>query len=369
MNNLNKLIIIFLILCLVFILGIVVAAYEIFPYSTLKFIKNEFEKNLEINSYKTNDVLSLIHVKEISSINETKINLNLFLWNQNHIPDLIVDEFEREISDDRYAELENLDSIDKFTINMEHGINSVAYLFKPINSNGELIIYHQGHKGGFIEGKPTIEYFLEKNYSIIAFSMPLLGMNSQPIFEHPQFGILKIKSHNQLELLENSGSEPIKFFVEPVIKMINYIDSEYNFESIHMIGISGGGWVTTLTAAIDNRINQSFSVAGSYPMFLRNESKNFGDYEQHRLELYEINNYLDLYVMASYGTDRKFVQIFNKYDPCCFNGESFSTYEDEIKKVVNVLGEGDFKIFLDESHSKHIISDYALEIIFNEINN
>jgi len=135
-----------------------------------------------------------------------------------------------------------------------------------------------------------------------------------------------------------------------------------------MIGISGGGWTTTLVAALDDRINYSFSVAGSYPMFLRSESKNFGDYEQHNLELYQIANYLDLYVMASVGTDKKFVQIFNKYDPCCFNGMEFEAYKNEITNVVATFDEGYFKIYSDASHKQHIISDDALEIIINEIN-
>ena len=92
--------------------------------------------------------------------------------------------------------------------------------------------------------------------------MPLLGMNSQPIIDHHQFGKIKIKSHNQFELLETEISTPIKFFTEPPIRVINYLENNYEFDSYHMIGISGGGWVTTLIPAIDNRINQSFSIMG-----------------------------------------------------------------------------------------------------------
>ena len=90
-------------------------------------------------------------------------------------------------------------SIDKFSTNMEYEINSIAYLFKPINDNGELVIYHQGHSGGFIEGIDTIQFFLEKNYSVVSFSMPLFGMNSQPIIDSSEFGKIKLQSHNQLE--------------------------------------------------------------------------------------------------------------------------------------------------------------------------
>ena len=367
MKNLSKSIILISIFCLVFVLGILVATYEVFPYSAFKSIKNDFERTSQTTLYEPNDVLSLIHVRDLSSIDNTRKNLNLFLWNQENLYDSIPNNIEKNFSDDRYTDLENLDSIDKFSINMEYGINSIVYLFNPINDNGKLIIYHQGHRGDFIEGKNVIQSLLENNYSVIAFSMPLLGMNSQPLLDDPQFGKIKIQSHNQLELLENSVSTPIKFFVEPIIISMNYIVDHHNFDSVYMIGISGGGWVTILAAAIDERIDQSFSVAGSYPMFLRTEQKNLGDYEQRNSELYNIANYLDLYVMASSGSDRKFIQIFNKFDPCCFDGDSFSSYEQQVKKIVNNLDGGYFEIYLDDTHNEHIISNHGLEIIINEI--
>jgi len=312
------------------------------------------------------DIYSLIHVDDLSSMNEIKKNLNLFLWNQKDIPDYLPI-VKNDIIDNRYTHMQNLDSIDKFSINMEYQINSIAYLFKPINDNGDLIIYHQGHSGDFIEGIDTIQFFLEKNYSVIAFSMPLFGMNSQPIIDTKELGEVKFQSHNQFELIEDDNFKPIKFFIEPIIVALNYIDINYDFNSIHMVGISGGGWTAVLAPAIDDRINQSFSVAGSYPMFLRIDEKNFGDYEQHNLELYEKASYLDLYVMASIGSDRKFVQIFNKFDPCCFDGDSFSSYERQVKEAVTNIGDGYFEIYLDDTHNKHIISNHGLEIIINEI--
>lgn len=367
MKNQNKSIILISIFCLVFLLGILIITYEVFPYSILNSIKNDFEGTPQTSLYEPNDVLLLIHIRDSLSIDNTRKDLNLFLWNQKNLYDGIPNKIEKNFSDNRYTDLENLHSIDKFSIDMEYGVNSIAYLFNPINDNGDLIIYHQGHRGGFIEGKNTIQSLLEKNYSVIAFSMPLIGMNSQPLLDDPQFGKIKLQSHNQFELLENSVSTPIKFFVEPIIISMNYIDTHYDFDSVYMVGISGGGWVTILAAAIDERIDQSFSVAGSYPIFLRTEQKNLGDYEQRNAELYEIANYLDLYVMASSGSDRKFIQIFNKFDPCCFDGDSFSSYEQQVKKIVNNLDDGYFEIYLDDTHNEHIISNHGLEIIINEI--
>ena len=351
-----------------FILGNLVNIYEIFPYSL---IKSEFLRTQTTNTENPvyeNDIYSLIHVYDESLKYKVRHHLFNFIWKQNSIPKSEPIEVEKNITDLKYHDLQNLDSIDKLTINMEYGVNSLAYLFSPINSNGKLIIYHQGHSGDFFNGKKTIEYFLKKNYPVVAFAMPLSGNNSQPIIDIPQFGKIKFHSHNQFSLLENDNFTPMKFFIEPVIFTLNYLESHHDFDSYHMVGISGGGWTTTLIAALDERINHSFSIAGSYPMFLRSDPKNFGDYEQNNLEFYKLANYLDLYVMASTGPDRKFIQIFNLYDPCCFDGTSFKKYEVEIINTLNNFNEGYFKTYLDDSHKKHVISKHALEIIINELN-
>jgi dienelactone hydrolase len=56
----------------------------------------------------------------------------------------------------------------------------------------------------------------------------------------------------------------MKFFVEPVILAINYAKT-LGYKRIVMVGLSGGGWTTTVAAAIDPRIDLSIPVAGSLP--------------------------------------------------------------------------------------------------------
>jgi len=246
---------------------------------------------------------------------------------------------------------------------MEYDVNSISYLFIPESSNDKLIIYHQGHGGDFYKGKATIQHFLEQNYSVLAFSMPLLGMNEQPVVDLPNIGKFKLDKHTHFRFLDTNDFSPIKFFMEPIAVSLNYLDENYNFSSYHMVGLSGGGWTVTVYSAIDDRISQTYSVAGSVPIYLRTIPLNFGDYEQWHPELYRIANYLDLYIMNSYGENRKFIQIFNKYDSCCFSGEFYKTYETEVKDTLSKLDSGHFDIFLDDTHKTHKISDYALEII------
>ena len=240
-----------------FLSGFFVNMYEIYPYSDIKQLYSENQRVIsEIEIYE-DDITSLIHINDLTSKIRIQNDLVNFIWKQNTLPKNEPSKLEKNIISQQYVDMENLDSIDKLTIDMEYGVNSIAYFFKPTVSNDKLVIYHQGHRGDFFEGKQTIEYFLEKNYSVIALSMPLLGMNSQPIIDHPEFGKIKFESHNQFELLENENFTPIKFFVEPTIIVINYLENNYDFNSYYMIGISGGGWITTLIPAIDDRITKN----------------------------------------------------------------------------------------------------------------
>ena len=370
----NILLLIIILIISIFIYGVLVGTYKIFPYDALDSIKsiilNEKIKSDQQNMVYENNVSELIHIKNSNDIFKLKNNLIDFIWKNNGFPDsTLPTSVNLDISNSLYTDFVNLEKIDQINIEMEYGVNSISYLFTPESSNNKLIIYHQGHGGDFYKGKDTIQFFLEKDYSVLAFSMPLLGMNEQPVVDIPNIGKIKLTSHEHLRFLESSNLSPIKFFMEPIAISLNYLDKNYNFSSYDMVGISGGGWTVTLYSAIDDRISKTYSIAGSVPIYLRSINENRGDYEQWLPELYQIANYLDLYIMSSYGEDRKFVQIFNKYDSCCFSGELYKTYENEIKKSVFTLKSGNFDIFLDDTHKTHKISDYALEIIIQSMLN
>ena len=195
-------------------------------------------------------------------------------------------------------------------------------------------------------------------------------MNNQPVIETSDFGPIKFISHNQFSLLESPKFSPIKYFVEPITLSLNYIDENYDFDSYYMVGLSGGGWITVLYSAIDERISESYSVAGSYPLHLRHETKNIGDYEQLNPNIYRISNYLELYTMSSFGDNRKFVQLFTYNDPCCFQAELYDKfpYGNAIQDKLAILGDqGKFSVFLDSSTNQHEISDYALSLILDDM--
>jgi hypothetical protein len=168
-------------------------------------------------------------------------------------------------------------------------------------------------------------------------------------------------------LLPENG-HPVKYFVEPVVIVLNYLEKNFHYSSVSMVGISGGGWTTTLAAAIDTRIKKSFPVAGSYPIYLRSNSmRDWGDYEQTVPEIYRTVNYLELYMLGSYGIHRKQLQVINQYDACCFAGTKWETYKDIVRERVHRLGTGEFDLFLDATHREHLISVAATSRILDEL--
>ena len=152
------------------------------------------------------------------------------------------------------------------------------------------------------------------------------------------------------------------------MSLLNHLESNVNYSSVSMVGISGGGWTTTLAAAVDTRIEKSFPVAGSYPLYLRSNSpRDWGDYEQNVPQLYKTVNYLELYILGSYGENRKQLQVINQFDPCCFAGTKWQTYKDIVRALTHELGAGEYDLFLDDSHRAHIISPLAMKRILAEL--
>ena len=362
---------------IVFIFGLTVGVYKVFPYeildSSLDAIKEEAPT--ENNQFITqSDLNTLVRIDGKSDIEKKRNDLTKFFWSvgslqhSDHItfrPQL--PEVESDISDFRYNNFQNLKQIDKLTIEMEYGINSVSYLLLPEESNEKLILYHHGHDGDFLLGKDTIQFFLERNFTVLAMTMPLVGMNNQPIVEIDGLGEMKLVSHDQFKLLESNNFNPMKLFLDPVETNLNFVEKEYNFKRYSIVGLSGGGWTAIVYSAVDDKISDSFSVAGSMPFYLRVDERDIGDYEQTNIDLYKISNYLELYVLAAYGDDRKHIQIFNKDDPCCYSGNGYESYEFFIKDKLVKLGKGSFQILIDDTHNEHKISDTMLEYIRTNI--
>lgn len=322
------------------------------------------------NEYTETDVAALISIRQAKDVSDRRAALISFLWGKLELPlsmpSTVIDDY-RDI---HYEDIKSIRRLEKLVVTMEFGLESHVYHFIPHNPNSKGVLYHVGHRGDFIHGKKQIKRLLKNGFAVVAFSMPLLGINNQPTVEIPRIGRLKITSHDHMKFLTPENGHPVKLFIEPIVLVLNHLDESYDYSSVSMMGISGGGWATTLAAAVDTRIGYSFPVAGSYPIYLRSNSKSdWGDYEQNAPELYKTVNYLELYVLGSHGKNRKQLQIINKHDSCCFAGVKCQTYKDIVRTRVHQLGDGEYDLFLDDSHKKHLISDVAVSRILDELGN
>ena len=341
---------------------------------------NRSSYNSPLSNWNLTDPGKLITISTPQDIDVKRKQLMQFIWKTDHLPTTLPGSIEKDFVDSRYKKMKYLKSIDKITTRMEFGLKSIAYHFKSSKQNkNKLVIYHGEHSGDFIYAYALIESFLKEGYDVLAFAMPLLGLNSEPIgdtgrfgniVDIPAYGTLTLADHNTFFFVDNSTFTSIKFYVHPIAVALNYIEQQYDYESIVMTGYSGGGWTTTLYTALDPRIQKSYPTASSQPFYLISNDYDLymgGDYETFNPELYRIADYLDLYIMGSSGENRNQIQILNLYDPCCFAGVGYKTYEDVVSDRVKSLGNGSFSVFSDDSHYEHKISDVAFEVILEDM--
>ena len=363
--------------------GLFVGHYEIFPFEMLSEIKKfpyESESNTRLQIYQDLSNDDLISFQSIADIDNTKQTLIEYIWNDSKLPIELPTKHEYDVKDRIADELQNLDRIDSFTVEMKYGVNSISYLFIAKNSNDKLVIYHQGHNAislngfddhSFDQDIPLIQNFLDNNYSVLIFSMPGKGMNNEPIIDHEKFGNFKLNSHDHFHLLEAKNFHPIQFFLEPVVITLNQIEKDYSFVTYSMMGLSGGGWTTIVVSAVDDRISESYSIAGSFPIWLRSDSRDYGDYEQTIPEFYQIANYEELYFLSAYGDNRRLVLFYNEFDPCCFPGELYNKFPfgDIVKTKISKFNKGNFDVIVDYGQTEHMISESILGKITEYIQN
>lgn len=323
------------------------------------------------------NVNSLISIHDKDKATAKRAELVSFIWGPNGLPKEQPANVEKAIHDERYAKLDNLKQIDRVTVNMEWGLTSTAYHFIPAEANGKLIIYHGGHDGDFIVAKDLIAFFLKNGFSVIGMSMPLEAPNNNPVVDLENIGKVQLSFHDQIKLLKMKSGHPVQLFLTPVAVIVNYAQT-LGHNTIYMTGVSGGGWTTTIYAALDPRITRSYPTAGTLPLHLREDRRrtnsaqrpaDWGDYEQTIPELHAIANYLDLYILSSVGEHRKQLQILNKYDPCCLGGDAFKAYEGAVNERVKSLNSGGaFAVYLDTKNRTHSISSDAMKVILSDIN-
>lgn len=338
--------------------------YQPFPLvqkGYMRLFKEDYYETVDPELAKI-DPNQFIDVESVEDIELKRKVLIQYIWNQDLLPDTLPSEIEESIVTDQFPDLPAV-RVDKFVTKMEYGFDSIMYLFHPANQRSELVIYHQGH--GDDDAITPMKHLLEAGYPVLFITMPLAGENTRPTMFIRPIGEMTFTDHDQFMYLHTDEFNPLKLYAEPVVEALNYANQK-GYDTIHMVGLSGGGWATTLMAAIDKRISKSYPVAGSLPHFLRLK-RGKGDWEQNLPGLYRIATVQELYIMGALGDERKQMQVLNQFDRCCFSGTDYLIYEDTVHDLVEQLGNGNFSVFLDDTHREHIISERALSVILKDM--
>lgn len=327
-----------------------------------------------------------ITLHSAADIAERRNILIQYLWGTDGFPTRLPDHAVTNIPCP-LKKLEHLKRVDELRIDLAPGLEGLAWHFLADQPNGELVVVHHGHACTLDDDASpedvgngmwrTIQALLREGYGVLGVFMP-----------HMRPGDCTGK-HEAMFEIKTAGS-PIKYFLEPTAVSLNYLkdpkraaaDQFPPYKAFHMIGLSGGGWTTTVYAALDPSIRCSFPVAGSIPLYLRSGGS-IGDREQFEPSFYRLVGYPDLYILGASGPGRKQVQVLVRRDDCCFGlaqhdakatglpyADAMREYELRVQAALKQIGDGSFRLEIDEKGPSHMISHSTIaNVILRELKN
>jgi pimeloyl-ACP methyl ester carboxylesterase len=258
----------------------------------------------------------------------------------------------------KYKGWGNLSAIDELIVAVGPAYTASFAFFRPEVANGTLVAYQNGYASTYHGQHRYLEELVEKGFSVLATNHIGYGDN---------YCYLPIEKRPWCDVGWNAIAVPLPMRVHfsPLVTAINHGLRQDGIERVAMIGFSAGGWLTTVLAAVDRRVSQSFSVAGFMPPFIQREDERSPN--QNYGPLYEGVSMMDKFVLGASGTGRRQVHFFNRYDRCCFNGTRGLLYKPAITDAVEAIGAGSFEVVIDETHARHKISRWTFNRILAEL--
>ncbi len=321
------------------------------------------------------DVASLLTLSDEASARARRSKLISYIWSgqTNDLPKTLpAKKKEFPLTDEGW--MAHAHKASALRHEQEFGITTNSILYSPEKPRPCAVIYHAGHKGDAFSWEKLFSYVLKSRCHLITMFMPFESpFDGNKISTH-KYGTIVV-NHFTLSLLKTDTYTPMKLFAQPIIEVVNELD-RMGIDEIDMVGFSGGGWSTTLAAALEPRIRQSISIAGSMPAFILTNTKyspqTILDFEQTDGDLYNIANFIELYTLGAMGNGRSQTHIL-LYRGGVFVGRYGFLYGDVIQDFLESCQEcgGEFSIKLYTDASEHDFSkqaeDMAIETLKEHI--
>ena len=223
-------------------------------------------------------------------------------------------------------------------------------------------IRHEVRDENFKNGAEFTLYHVSRSADFLRRYLPELGLSHD-------VGVSSMIVHfTGYELDLDKIELPLRYHFEPLVVGVNHALRVGEYKAVHMVGFSAGAFFTTVMAAIDERIDKSYPIAGVYPIYLREGAEIQPELASYYPPLLAMASYLDLFVLGASGAGRRQFQIFNRYDRCCYNNTKGKLYESVVADAVRGIGVGGgFAVLIDESHADHRISEAALEAVLADM--
>lgn len=209
-----------------------------------------------------------------------------------------------------------------------------------------LVVYVQGHNGS----PGDFDYYhgiaraaRARDCDVLGFSLVGMGLNAGPL----HFPSAKLGQTVHLSASEAANHELYRYFSDELHPQATplslFLSGHYailreavkGYEDVSMIGISGGGWATTLLSAMIPEIDRSISWAGSFPNEYRLFRLDIGDLEQDG-PFYDRFDYWTLYTLGEIDTEgqstRSVTLVYNDQDDCCFADPAASAFQRDMRQ-------------------------------------
>lgn len=320
--------------------------------------------------HKTN-VASLIRPDVIGNPEATRSKLIDVIWGADGYPGSIAPtKIETGIRDMFLGDLPDGTQLTKLYFEPGLGLSSWPYLARSPNARNRLVIYHHGFGDPIDRMSGFLSALLADGYDVLAINA--LGHGGTLAFvDSNQDGILPAARQSRKSNIFHQMSHferPLKYHLDPIVGALYAARQIHNYETVDMVGFSMGGFLTMLSAAVIPDIERSYPIAGVYPNFMRRGQEILHDSPPSYPPLMAAANHLEMFALGAAGVDRAQVQVFNRYDRCCFNGIRSDLYKTEVQNAVRRNGYGGrFDVLIDESHADHRISDFTTRAILQDL--